>query len=216
MVEGMIYLSRTGLPWRDLPATFGPWSSVYTRWRRWALLGIWSAILQVLAQAASGMLRGIDATFIKVHQHGSNPVGGPAAQAIGRTKGGLNTKLHAVVDGKGRAIAMVLTAGQVHELKAAPVLLARLRDVIVLGDKAYDSDQLYALLTKQRCRVCISSKSNRRDPLPFNRQWYRKRHRVENFFARAKAWRRCATRYDKTLCSFLSTTSLVAVLDWLR
>jgi transposase len=216
MVEGMIYILRTSVPWRDLPEVFGPWSSVYTRWRRWARMGIWEAILRVLAQSAKGVLRAVDATFVKVHQHGANPSGGQEAHAIGRTKGGLNTKLHAVVDGAGRLITFVLTAGQVNDLKAAPALLAGFFDVIIIADKAYDSDQLYRMLAEQYCDLCVPAKANRRHPLPFNRQWYRKRHRVENFFGRAKQYRRFATRYDKTLCSFLATASLVAVLDWLR
>ena len=215
MVEAMIYLLRTGVAWRDLPSVFGPWSSVYTRWRRWVQLGIWTAILRVLARSATGALRAVDVTFIKVHQHGANPAGGQEAQAIGRTKGGLNTKLHAVVDGAGKLIALVLTPGQVSELKVAADLLANLCDVIVIADKAYDSDKLLEQLSKQYCDVCIPAKANRRNPLPFNRQWYRKRHRVENFFARAKRWKRFATRYEKTLSSFLAVASLVAVIDWL-
>lgn len=215
MVEGMIFVLRTGIPWRDMPEVFGPWSSVYTRWYRWAHLGIWQAILNVLARAATGLLRAVDGTFIKVHQHGANPVGGQEIHAIGRTKGGLNTKLHAVVDGAGRLVAFALTAGQVNELKIAPILLQHFRSIIVVADKAYDSDKLYELLSAQDCRVCIPAKANRRTPLPFNRQWYRKRHRVENFFARAKQYRRFATRYDKTLLCFFATSTLVAVLDWL-
>ena len=109
MVEGMIYILRVGCPWRDLPPLFGKWTSVYTRWRRWAHLGIWSAILRMLAKHACGCLRAVDATFIKVHQHGANPRGGQAEHAIGRTKGGINSKVHAVVDGRGRAIALILT-----------------------------------------------------------------------------------------------------------
>ena len=215
MVEGMIYVLRTSVPWRDLPPVFGRWSSVYTRWRRWAHVGIWTAILRVLARSATGVLRAVDATFVKVHQHGANPVGGQEAHAIGRTKGGLNTKLHAVVDGSGRALAFILTPGQVSELKVAPILLAGLCDVIIIADKAYDSDKLYDRLSRQYCDLCVPAKANRRRPLPFNRKWYRKRHRVENFFARAKQCRRFATRYDKTLPCFLATASLVAILDWL-
>jgi transposase len=216
MIEAMIYFLRVGCPWRDLPGVFGSWSSVYTRWRRWALSGIWSRMLSILARQAKGKLRAIDATFLKVHQHGANPAGGQAQHAIGRTKGGINTKLHAVVDGRGRALALVLTAGQAHELQAAPQLLARLRNVIIVGDKAYDSDGLAAQLRAQRCKVCIPSKVNRRHPLPFHRGWYRKRHHIENFFQRAKSQRRFATRYDKTLHCFLATVTLCSVLDWLR
>ena len=216
MIEAMIFLLRAGCPWRDTPVIFGPWNSVYTRWRRWAHCGLWAKLLPILAKGARGKLRAVDATHIKVHQHGANPSGGHTLNAIGRTKGGLNSKLHAVVDGNGRALALVLTAGQVHELQAAPELLKSLRSVIVIGDKAYDSDQLANLLTNQDCQICVPAKANRRRPLPFHRGWYRKRHHVENFFQRAKSLRRFATRYDKTGICFFATVCLAAVLDWLR
>lgn len=216
MLEAMIYLLRTGAPWRDLPPVFGCWNSVYTRWRRWVQSGLWPKLLGILAKGAVGKLRAIDATHIKVHAHGSNPCGGQALAAMGRTKGGLNTKLHAVVDGKGRALALVLSAGQVHELRAAPELLKSLRAGIVIGDKAYNSNQLAAMLSRAGCDICVPAKANQRHPLPFHRGWYRKRHRIENFFQRAKALRRFATRYDKTAACFLATVCLAAVLDWIR
>lgn len=215
MVEGMIYLLRVGCPWRDLPPVFGKWTAVYTRWRRWAQLGVWSAILRLLAKHACGRLRAVDATFIKVHQHGANPRGGQAGHAMGRTKGGINSKLHAVVDGRGRAICLILTQGQAHEVTIAPELLHSLRNVIIVGDKAYDSYALCERLRSQGCRVSIPTRRGRRK-VPFHRGWYRKRHRVENFFQRAKCLRRFATRYDKTSTCFFATACLTAVLDWLR
>lgn len=215
MIEAMFFLLRVGCPWRDLPPIFGPWSSVYTRWRRWAVSGLWARLLPLLAKGARGKLRAVDATHIKVHQHGSNPRGGQDLQAMGRTKGGLNSKLHAVVDGLGRALALVLTAGQVHELRVVPALLQNLRSVIIIVDKAYDSDALGRLLVQQGCQICVPAKANRRHPLPFHRGYYRKRHRVENFFQRAKAFRRFATRYDKTASSFFATACFAAVLDWI-
>ena len=216
MVEGMIYLLRVGCPWRDLPALFGNWKGVYTRWWRWAQSGLWNAIVQFLAKRAEGRLRAVDSTFLKVHQHAANPAGGQAAHAIGRTKGGLNSKLHAVVDGRGRAVALLLTAGQVNDVKMAPQLLQRFRQVIVVADKAYDSDALYEALRTQQCQVCIANRLGRGRRLPFHRGWYRKRHRVENFFQRAKAMRRFSTRYDKTFTSFFAVACLTAVLDWLN
>ena len=216
MVEGMIYLLRVGCPWRDLPAIFGPWKSVYTRWRRWAHSGLWHAILCFLAQGAKGRLRAVDSTFAKVHQHGANPAGGQQAQAMGATKGGLNTKLHAVVDGRGRAVALLLSAGQVSDVKMAPALLASMRQVIVIADKAYDSSALYETLRAQQCEVCIPNRLGRGRKLPFHKGWYRKRHRIENFFQRAKAMRRFATRYEKTSICFFALACLTAVLDWLK
>ena len=158
----------------------------------------------------------MDSTCIKVHQHGANPAGGQAAQAIGRTKGGLNAKLHAVVDGRGRAVALLLTAGQVSDVKMAPQLLAPFPQVIIVADKAYDSSALYELLRTQQCEVCIANRLGRGRKLPFHRGWYRKRHRIENFFQRAKTMRRFATRYDKTSTSFFAVACLTAVLDGLK
>src|SRR3954470_7551922 len=106
MVTAIWYVLRTGCPWRDVPEQFGPWSSVYTRWRRWCATGLWDKLLAMLARAAQGELRHLDCSHIKLHQDGTNPAGGQARQAIGRTKGGINTKLAAVVDAQGRAVAL--------------------------------------------------------------------------------------------------------------
>ena len=92
MVTAMWYILRTGIPWRDLPKEFGPWSSVYTRFRRWCKSKLWSGMLAVLTEDAYGAIRCLDCTHIKVHQDGSNAADGRDSQAVGKTKGGLNTK----------------------------------------------------------------------------------------------------------------------------
>jgi transposase len=111
MVTAMWYVLRTGCPWRDLPAAYGPWSSVYTRWRRWCACGLWAQLLRWLARGAVGALRHLDCSHIKLPQPGANPPGGQSRHAIGRTKGGLNTKLAAVVEAHGRATALSLAPG---------------------------------------------------------------------------------------------------------
>jgi len=111
-VTAIWYILRTGVPWRDLPARFGPWSSVYSRFRRCCASGLWSRLVALLGNKAYGRIRSIDCSHIKVHQDGANPSGGQAAQAIGRTKGGLNTKLAAVVDSIGRAVGLNLAPGR--------------------------------------------------------------------------------------------------------
>ena len=107
MVEAIFYVLRTAVAWRDLPTCYGPWNSVYTRWRRWCALGLWQEILSLLSRRATGCLRFIDGSHIKLHQFGCNPAGGQKAQAIGRTKGGLNTKLCALVEGQGRLLCLM-------------------------------------------------------------------------------------------------------------
>jgi transposase len=126
MVSAIFYLLRRGVPWRDLPTHFGPWGSVYTRFRRWCAACLFGQMLAVVSAAAEGDMRHLDCSQFKLHQEGANPRGGQATQAICRTKGGINTKLAAIV-GRGRAVALGLAAGQRHDLHAVETLLPYLR-----------------------------------------------------------------------------------------
>ena len=67
MVTAIWYVLRTGVPWLDLPDRFGPWSPVYTRWRRWGASGLWEKLLDELARGATGQLRHLDCSHIKLH-----------------------------------------------------------------------------------------------------------------------------------------------------
>lgn len=173
-------------------------------------------MLAVVAKNAEGELRHIDCSHIKLHQDASNPAGGQGLQAIGRTKGGINTKLAAIVDGHGRAVAVGLAAGQRHDLHAIEPLLPCLRGRRAVADKGFDADSFRARLCRQRTRVCIPAKRSRRTLVAFHRGYYRRRHRVENFFCRIKRHRRISTRYEKLAATFLAFVQLAAVLDWLR
>jgi transposase len=88
----MLFVLSTGVPWRDLPGCYGPWNSVYTRYCRWCAGGLFAQMLTILTINAVGELRPLDCYHIMLHQHGSN-LRGKAAQEVGRTNGGLNTKL---------------------------------------------------------------------------------------------------------------------------
>ena len=216
MLTAIFYVLRTGLPWRDLPPErFGPWSSVYTRFRRWCATGLFARMLALVVVRATGQLRHLDCSHIKLHQDGANPCGGQATQAIGRTKGGINTKLAAIVEGRGRAVALGLAAGQRHDLVAVEPLLACMRHRHAVGDKGFDADTFRARLRRQHTRACIPPKRSRRRRVPFHRGYYRCRHQVENFFCRIKRYRRISTRYDKLAATFPSFVQLAAVFDWL-
>ncbi len=218
MIEAMVYVLRTGVPWRDLPARFGPWNSVYTRWRRWCQCGLWAKLLAVLARGATGALRFLDASHIKVHQDASNPAGGQQNQAIGRTKGGLNTKLTAWVDTAGRAVTLHLAPGQRADVRAATEAPwpRGLRGKRLVADKGYDSDGFRAALRRRGGQSCIPPRARRHHPASWHRGHYRQRHKVENFFQRAKRYRRIGTRYEKRDLYFLSFVHLFAILDWLK
>jgi transposase len=215
MVEAIVYRLRVGCPWRDLPERFGCWSSVFTRWSRWNKAGLWTRVLALLTRKAKGVLRHLGATHIKVHQHGSNPAGGQQNQAIGRTKGGLNSKLTALVEGRGRALQLHLAPGQRADIRAADDLTP-LRGSRVVADKGYDSDDFRHQLADTGTTHCIPPRAGRKSPAAYHRGYYRQRHRVENFFQRLKRFRSVASRFDKTDRHFLASLSLASILDWLN
>ena len=153
MVEAMVYILRTGIPWRDLPQQFGKWSGAYCRWRRWTAAGLWDRLLAALARGARGTTRFIDSTHVKLHQDGANPAGGQGEQAIGRTKGGLNSKITAVVESHGRAVALSLHPGPCSDIRTADEHACLLRGRTLVADKGFDADALPASLTSADARA---------------------------------------------------------------
>lgn len=216
MVEAIFYVLRTAVAWRDLPACYGSWNSVYSRWRRWCALGLWQEILRLLSRHAVGRVRFVDGSHIKLHQFGANPAGGQDAQAIGRTKGGLNTKLCALVEGQGRLMSAVLSPGQMYEVEAAAPLMKSLKKVLLVGDKGFDVDALRRQLQVQGCLACVPPRSRRCFPAWYHRGFYRQRHKIENFFQRIKIHKRISTRYEKLALTFLNFILVAAVFDWLK
>ena len=117
---------------------------------------------------------------------------------MGRSRGGLTTKIHAVVDKRGLPIKLSLTAGQVHDMQAAPALIADLpKGAMLLADKGYDANEIRHMGASNGAFANIQPKSNRKDPICFSSYLYRARNLVERFFNKIKHYRRIATRYDK-------------------
>ena len=136
---------------------------------------------------------------------------------IGLTKGGLNSKLHAVTDALGRPIRMFLSAGNLSDYKGALALLSSLpKAKWLLADRGYDADWFRNALKDRGTTPCIPSRKNRKVRIPHDAERYRQRHRIENMFGRLKDWRRIAMRYDRCPEIFLSAIALAAiVLFWL-
>jgi transposase len=200
----VLFVLKEGCTWRALDVAGIAWQTVYGHFRRWAKAGLWDQAMQQMKWRGGMGLGMIDSTYIKVHRDGANPAGGQQQQAMSRTKGGLNTKLHAAVDGRSQPQALILTAGTEADVVHAPALLESVEARHVLMDKAYDSDALRELIEVQGMKPCIPPRSNRVAPAAYDRRLYKKRHRVENFFEKIKRMRRIATRYDKTDASFMS------------
>jgi transposase len=218
-VEAILWILRTGAPWRDLPEYFGPWQGVYAGFRRWTRSGLWPALLT----AISAPLRDdeylmVDSTAMRVHAHGSGPVGGQAAQAMGRSKASLSTKIHLACDALGYPVGFILTGANVSDFdQCKPLLKAHLRpQAFALMDKGYDSDAIRAYVNQLGGVAVIAVNSSRSQKPAFDEHLYRERHRIENLFARLKAFRRIATRYEKLHSTFAAMVSLACLLIWLK
>lgn len=129
----------------------------------------------------------------------------------------MNSKLHAVCDGQGRPVIMLLSEGQMSDYKGAALMLDALPPAKqLLGDKGYDADWLRQALAARGITACIPSKSNRKTPIKHDPVLYRQRHKIENMFGRLKDWRRIHTRYDRCAHTFMSAICIAAaVIFWL-
>jgi transposase len=140
---------------------------------------------------------------------------GEQNQAIGRSRGGRNTKIHAIADAKGRLLSILLTGGQAHDCPPAQRLIRRNKAAKkLLGDRAYDSADLRCWLSERGTKPVVPNKCNRKQPFTFDRKSYKQRHRIENAFCRLKDFRRIATRYDRLARNFLASVCLVAAIVW--
>ena len=134
---------------------------------------------------------------------------------MGRSRGGLTTKIHAVVDAKGLPIRLGLTPGQAYDGEAAMDLLNALpEDAMVLADKAYDANAIREMIDGQGAWANIPPKSNRKDPICFNPHLHKARTRVERIFNKIKHFRRIATRFDKLAANYMAMIKLASIRVW--
>jgi transposase len=150
-----------------------------------------------------------------VHQHAAC-ITWNKRQFMGRSRGGLTSKIHALVDTNGLPIRLALTAGEAHDNRLAGKLLSRLKSgTMLLADRGYDADWIRVLAAQKAVWANIPPRCNRNDPVSFSPHLYRARNLVERFFNKIKQCRRVATRYDKLAANYLAFIQL-AIRLWLR
>ena len=123
IVNAIFYVLRTGMPWRDLPARYGPYTTAYNRFNRWSRRGIWKRVfdtigIEIARQSVSDRQHRCESSSCS--ERGKR---GEQNQAIGVSRGGRTTKIHALVDSKGRPLSFTVTGGQVHDSQVVEEIL---------------------------------------------------------------------------------------------
>jgi transposase len=191
VISGIFHVLKSGCRWCDCPADYGPSTTVYNRFNRWSRRGFWTKLLDALVEAgAVTKSTSIDSTYIEVQRSAFGGKGAPGASDR-RSRGGWTTKVHALTDVLGRPYALMLTAGNISDVKAAPTLLERAgRMRYLLGDKGYDSNSLRKILREGGTSPVIPGRRNRKRAVRYDQKRYRDRHLIENAFCRIKDFRR--------------------------
>src|SRR5215472_12509515 len=201
VISGIVHVLKSGCRWCDCPPEYGPPTTIYNRFVRWE---------RPIRRYADDRFHSCESASL-----GSRGKGGEQKQAVGRSRGGRNTKIHALADAKGRLIAILLTGGEAHDCPVAERLIRRVNPPErMLGDKAYDSTELREELDEHGTKPVIPNRSNRKQPFSFNKRLYKLRWRIEAAFNRLKDYRRIATRYDRLGRNYLASVCLAAALVW--
>src|SRR3954447_20952658 len=238
-LEAVLWLARTGAPWRDPPAELMNWRTAWggppppacRRLQRWTAAGVWERVidaLRAMAPEAGWEAHMLDSTVIRAHAHAAGARKATGQQALGRSRGGFSTKLHLRGDARGRPVAFHLTAGQRHDLIGVGPLFERgvlrtgrrgrprWKPEAVIADKAYSAAWLLDALRRKGITPVIPSRSDQPGNPDFDGETYRRRNLVERLVAKLKQFRRVATRYEKLDPHYLAFIQIASVVLWLR
>jgi transposase len=198
-VESILWIMRTGSPWRDLPSELGGWHRWYVRFARWRDRGVWERVAQAFRGDADLECLFIDSTIVHAHPHSAGAKKKPALRKSAARA----------------ALTVIRSAGQIADIEFAADLIDQWPAQAVIADKGYDADHFVATIEAAGAQAVIPPRSKQINPRHFDRHLYRDRNLIERFFARLKHFRRIATRYDKLAKSLLSFIHLACTFVWL-
>lgn len=212
VLSGILWVINTGSAWRQMPKIFGKWTTVYSRFRRWSKAGIFERIFKIFAKRVKKRCHAMmDSTYIKAHRTASICACGDEDRKIGISRGGKTTKIHILCNEDGIPFDYLITGGEVHDVKVALELLGRHPITGLIADKAYGSRTVREKLERRKIKVCIPPKSNSKCPWTYDEKLYRKRHKVENIFARLKDPKGIALRMCRCAHTFTSFVCLTLI-----
>ncbi|WP_369631450.1 MULTISPECIES: IS5 family transposase [unclassified Variovorax] len=224
VLNAILYVAEHGCKWRGLPKRFGNWHTIYTRMNRWAKSGVLdrafarlqlAQVVQIKIEAVS-----LDSTSVKVHPDGTGAPKKNGPQAIGKSRGGWNTKIHLLAADARTAVTFSLSPGQAHDAPEGRELLRRLgapnRPLHLLMDRAYEGNETRQLALDLGFIPVVPPLRTRVEPWEYDRAMYKRRNEVERLFRRLKGYRRIFSRFDKLDVMFTAFISFALIADGLR
>ena len=216
-IEAIWYIARTGCQWRLLPEKYGSWRAIHRRFKHWSDKGVWFDLFKNISVNADKEFIIIDSTIVRAHACSSGyKKDSQEQEALGRSKGGFTTKIHAAVDALGNPLRFILTPGQRNDITQAESLVKDFTNTTVIADKGYDSNALIETIENSKSSAVIPPKKNRKAPREYDPHVYKERHLVECFFGKIKHFRRIFSRFDKTAKTFMGFLNFVGAIVWLR
>src|ERR1019366_6711017 len=224
VLNAILFVAEQGCKWRGLPKRFGNWHTIYVRMNRWAKSGVLDRVFEKLQLEQIVRIKieafSLDSTSVKVHPDGTGALKKNGPQAIGKSRGGWNTKIHLVAADARTAIAFSLSPGNDHDAPQGRLLLEQLgpmpEGLPMLMDRAYEGDETRQLVLDLGMIPVVPPKSNRLTPWEYDRALYKKRNEIERLFRRLKGFRRIFSRFEKLDVVFLAFLHFALIVEALR
>ena len=215
-ISAVVWITKEGATWRALPEVYGYWNTIYRRFGRWCDAGVFEKLHKHFHDAGELSALLVDSTVMRAHSCAAGAPkrknGGQETEALGRSRGGFTTKLHAAVREDFLPLRFTLTAGQRHDITQGPALIAGYTPDAVIADAAYDSDAFRAEIVAEGAEAVIRPRKGRVEERLYDEVLYKLRNVIERFFHRLKQYRRVATRYDKYAVRYLGFVYFAAIL----
>ncbi|MDX2270402.1 MAG: IS5 family transposase [Cyanobacteriota bacterium] len=212
-IEAVLWMSRSGSPWRYLPKEYGKWYTIYQSSHRWSRFGVWERMFKHFIKDPDLGHVIIDLTTVRAH---SCAAGKKGEQTLGRSLGGYSSKTHGSLDGLGNPLVFRIIGGERHNITQAEKWIDEWQEETtkVIGDKGYNSNKLIGQIGETQ--AIIPSKKDRKIERAYDKHLYSERHLIECFFHKLKQYRHLFSGFGKLARNFLSFLYSFGSPFWLK